>query len=261
MWTLIFNILIVGLTIVVLLLFVVLMVLLASLFVPIALKIDTTKKLYLLSYPGGKANYTELNGMKGIEYSFLWTKGFKSFRELIIKKKKKKDKKAEDEDDIEKKIEKAAEKFEDAEAKEKDKKKKKSTHWKYYIAVLKSEKILVKNVLNSLMLFLGDLFKLIELKNLDGTFSIPDPYYNGLCCAVLAPLTRKNFSLMPNFDGNFHLVSEMLIMPSKVTWRFLRLLFSLPVVKIYHLYRKLESGKDTENREPAKLETQRSGDL
>ena len=241
MWILIFNILITLIIAVIAVGFIVSIILLAALFIPIVFDMDSTKGRLLLTFPGGKVELVRMDGLTGLEYSFLWKKGFKSIREMFRKKKEKNGKSSEDS------IEETVKKAEELEKQEQEtnktekapEKKKKWKNFKFYLDTLKREEDLVKRVLKTLLLFLWDIFRLLEMKKVDGTFCLPDPYYNGLCCAVLAPLTHENFSLMPNFDGKFNLTAKILIMPSKVVWQLLRLFFSLPVIRLYRLYKKL----------------------
>ncbi len=241
MWTLIFNILITLIIAVAAVGFIVSIVLLAALFVPIVLDVDSTKGRLILTFPGGKVELERVGGLMGFEYSFLWKKWFTSFREMFGKEKKKNDKTHDDE--LEESIKKAEQlEKEESEAGKTDKepvKKKKGKDFRFYLEVLKREEALTKRVLKALLLFLWNILKLLEMKKVFGTFCLSDPYYNGLCCAVLAPLTRENFSLIPNFDGKFNLTAKILIMPSKVVWQMLKLIFSLPVIRIYKLYKKL----------------------
>lgn len=231
MWILVFNILIALIIAVAAVGLIVSIVLIAALFVPIVLDVDSTKGRLLLTFPGGKVELVRMEGLTGLEYCFLWNKGFKSFREMFKKKEKKG---ADSVDEIEESIKKTEEL-----EKQDQEKKKKGKGFKFYLDTLKREEILVKRVLKALLLFFWDIFRLLEMKKVDGTFCLQDPYYNGLCCAVLAPLTRENFSLIPNFDGRFNLTAKFLIMPSKIVWRLLRLVISLPVMRIYRLYKKL----------------------
>lgn len=237
MWILFFNILITLIIAVVAVGFIIFIVLVAALFVPIILDVDSSKGRLLLTYPGGKIELEKVDGLTGFEYCFLWKKGFISIREIFMKKEKESEKSPED--DIEKAINKAEELEKQEQETKKSEKKKKSKSLKFYLEILKKEEALVKRVLKTLFISLWELFRLLEMKKVDGTFCLPDPYYNGLCCAVLAPMTRKNFSLIPNFDGKFSLKAKILVMPSKIVWQLIKLLFSLPVVRIYRLYKKL----------------------
>lgn len=237
MLTLFFNILITLIIAAAALVLIISIVFIAALFVPIILDVDSSKGILILTFPGGRAELARVGGIIGIEYYFLWKKNFKSIREMFCSREKKRGKDEEsDKDSIGDSKDKTGKPEEQKQGRGKATKKK---DLNFYLNALKREEALIKRILKTFLLFLWDTFRLVEIRRVQGTFSLPDPYLNGLCCAVLAPLTRRNFSLIPNFDGKFCLSARILIMPSKVVWRILKLLFSLPVIRIYKLYRRL----------------------
>lgn len=203
--------------------FLVFSVALIILFAPVTLFVDTVRGLYMVSFPGGRFNYRELEGVRGIEYVFLWKKGFKPLYEILAGKGKKEEK---EETNKDKSMELKEETGEEG-GKES------------LTGVLWEERRLVKLVLKKLYRFLVDLFKVIQVEKMYGTFYVPDPYYLGLCYAALGPLTRKNFRVTPNFENRNFLIARLFILPGSIVWRLLKLLVSLPLVRIYRLFRRI----------------------
>jgi len=208
-----------------------LILLLYVLLTPIILKIDTKLKLYIITFPGGRIHYQEFDGEKGIEYIFLHKRGFYSFGKIIGELLKREKEEEEEE---------TRELFE-----EEEKSKGKSAG--EILKILSREQVLIKKVLKRLFRFLKDLLQCIAIERIFGTFSIKDPYYFGLCCAVLCPLTRRNFSLIPNLQEDNYLLADLFIPTGKVVWRLIGFLLSLPLIKIYKLIKEL-----TENPKKAK---------
>ncbi|MCD4785867.1 MAG: hypothetical protein K8T10_18775 [Candidatus Eremiobacteraeota bacterium] len=212
-----------------------LIVLSYTMLTPVMLRIDTRSKLYIITFPGGRINYQELEGKKGIEYTFLYKKGFYSFKQILLGVKKEKEEKKEDkkEDKIEEKIEKIGKAFEEEE-------KDKGKSFGEKLKILTREKTLIKQVLKKFFRFLTKVFRCITIRRVDGTFSMKEPYHFGLCCAILYPLTRRNFSLTPNFQGSNYLLADLFILPGKVVWRLIGFLLSLPLWKIYRLVKEIK---------------------
>lgn len=194
---------------------------------PITIKIDTKTSLYIITFPGGRINYRELEGEKGIEYAFLHKRSFYSFKRIlqgVIKKEKEEEK-----EDIGKGIEKT---FEEEKGEGKN--------LGEILKILSREKCLIKQVLKKFFRFLINVFRCITIERIEGTFSIKDPYYFGICCAILCPLTRRNFTLMPNLQERNHLLANLFILPGKVVWRLIGFIFSLPLIRIYRLVKEIK---------------------
>jgi len=233
-WTIILYILIA----IIALIFLILAALLVILLIPVVLNIDSRNRLYAINFVGGRVNFQEVEGVKGLEYVFLWKRGFLSFGQILKKLTAKEEKEKGEEKDLEEELEKLGEMDEKEKSKKEKGKKKKGI--KDILKILLKEKKLIKRILKTLVRLLIDWVKSVRLTRLVGTFCLPDPYYGGLCCAILGTMVRKNFDVLPNFEGKNFLELDMFLVPAALIWKLIVALFSLPLIRIYRLYKRLE---------------------
>lgn len=194
---------------------------------PVILRINSLETLYRIDFSGGNAYYDRRDGDMGVAYKLLHISGFKPFREFFEKKPGKKI-----EEELEKKIE-------DVEKEREKVEKKEGMGFFEIIELIKTEKEILKKVLNELYAFLKDAIRLVEIKYLKGTFCLDDPYWNGVIYGVLAPQCNPRVCICTNFIEENYLTGEIIIVPGKVLWRTLVLVVSIPWIRIYKIHKRL----------------------
>lgn len=202
----------------------------AALLTPVSLIIDTDKKYYILSFFLGKIQYCKADEKWGISYQIFWKKGRTSIKQLLSSKSE--DKQEKEQDKEEEKIE----------TKKKPKKEKDKQDISSILGILLENKALLKQIIKKLLNFAVKIIKTIKVK-LDGTFFVSDPYYLGLCYAVLYPFNNSSIMLLPNFCKRNYLKIEAILVPMDIVMHFMVLVLTLPYFKIYKVYKSIKSKK------------------
>jgi hypothetical protein len=198
---------------------------------PVKLLIDTIRERFSLSFPGGFARYAVIGGVKGIQVRILWKRNFIPIRESLVtitswfisKKTEKKE--------IDKTNERPAQK--------------QGYDW---FNLIRREKETLMKVVKSAAGLIINIIRSVRIEYMEGSFSLKDPYYNGLCFAFLAPLCRHNIRIIPNFENNLFFRTKICLIPSKSLMLVLTFIIRLPWGKIYKTVKQAGKQKNAESQ-------------
>ncbi|MCE1245944.1 MAG: hypothetical protein LWY06_04815 [Firmicutes bacterium] len=188
--------------------------------IPIRLKLNTTGKKYSLAFPGGEIRYTESGNQKGFLIAAFTKRWFISTREILVS------------------VTKLFVSGKKKEEKEKPEKKTDNKPGINYLKLYKQERQLFNTILKSLTKLLKKILNAIKIKYMTGSFSLKDPYYNGLCYAILAPFCRHNIKIVPNFENLYFFRTDIYLIPTRVILLMAAFIICLPWQGIYRVWRE-----------------------
>jgi hypothetical protein len=175
--------------------------------------------------------YEDFEGVSGLKYKIFFKNGFTP-KEDIFSRKESPEKSTKKSKDLKKS--RSKDKSESA------RKKISLEFFKGIFSLIRQEEELFKKIIFLLFKFLRDLIYSIKIDRIDGTFHVKDPYYCGLYYAFLGPLCRNSFCLLPNFTGENLILAEVRIIPGEIIVKILMFLISLPVIRMYRVYREFK---------------------